>query len=371
MISRLVSRTGRPAHGVMRSSKVPSGPDRVQHRQPFGPADLHVVVAEGRRQVDDARALVGADEVGGHHPQGSGRSIGQEVVRPAVVHADQVAPVEALDDVGALGHPGGGHDQVAAALGGPHPHVLDVGAHGGGHVGDERPGGGGPDQEVGLAADHREAEVDGRVDDVAVHAGLAQLVRRQGGAAAGAVGADPVALVQEPLVPQLAQQPPHRLDVGVVEGAVGVVGVDPDAGPLGEGLPVGHVALHRLAAAGVELGDAEGLDLVLVGEAQLLLDLDLHREPVAVPAALAGDVVAPHGLEAGEEVLEHPGPHVVEAGLAVGGGRALVEDPRRRPLAQRLDLLGQRVLPPPGQHSLLERDQVQLGVDGAKCHGQQ
>ncbi len=118
-----------------------------------------------------------------------------------------------------------------------------------------------------------------------------------------------------------------RLDVGVVERPVGVVGVEPHADALGERLEVGDVALHRLAAQPVELADAEGLDLVLVVDAELLLDLDLDREAVAVPAALAGHVPPPHGVEPGVDVLEEPGPHVVDAGPAVGGGRALVEDP--------------------------------------------
>jgi hypothetical protein len=38
-------------------------------------------------------------------------------------------------------------------------------------------------------------------------------------------------------------------------------------------------------------------------------------------------VVALHGLEPGEDVLEDAGLDVVDAGHAVGGGRALVEDP--------------------------------------------
>ena len=84
---------------------------------------------------------------------------------------------------------------------------------------------------------------------------------------------------------------------------------------------------HRLAAAGVELRDAVRLDVLLAGQAELLLDGDLDGQAVAVPAGLAGDVVALHGLEAGEEVLEDAGLDVVHAGHAVGGRRALVEDP--------------------------------------------
>ena len=57
-------------------------------------------------------------------------------------------------------------------------------------------------------------------------------------------------------------------------------------------LPVVDVAEDRIAAALVELGDAELLDLLLRGDPELLLDLELDREPVAVPAGLARDVVA-------------------------------------------------------------------------------
>ena len=60
---------------------------------------------------------------------------------------------------------------------------------------------------------------------------------------------------------------------------------------------------------------------LLAGEAELLLDRELDRQAVAVPAGLAGDVVALHGLEPREDVLEDAGLDVVGAGLplAVGG----------------------------------------------------
>ena len=142
----------------------------------------------------------------------------------------------------------------------------------------------------------------------------------------------------------------------------------PDA--VGQRRPVLDVALHRLPAALVERFDAVGLDLVLGAEAELLLDLELDRQPVAVPPALAGDVVAPHGLEAGVEVLEDPGPHVVQAGPAVGGGRALVEDPRLGALAaagaRRLDDLA---LPPAGQDPLFEGARSRAGSTGPNGMG--
>ena len=92
----------------------------------------------------------------------------------------------------------------------------------------------------------REAHVDGGVDDVVVS--LRDLVRGQRGAAAGAVGHDLVALVEQVVVPDLAQGPPDRLDVLVRERDVGVVEVDPERDPLREAVPLLHVGEDRLAA---------------------------------------------------------------------------------------------------------------------------
>ena len=101
------------------------------------------------------------------------------------------------------------------------------------------------------------------------------------------------------------------------------------AHPLGHRLERVDVAQHRLAAARVELRDAVGLDVALAGEAELLLDGDLDRQAVAVPAGLAGDVVALHRPVAREDVLERRAPRR-------GGCRACrwpSAGPRRRPTA--------------------------------------
>ena len=130
-------------------------------------------------------------------------------------------------------------------------------------------------------------------------------------AAARAVGDDAIALVEQPLGVDLLERPPDRLDVARVERAVGVVEVDPEADPLGQRPPLLEVLEHRLGAAAVELGDAELLDLGLVGEAELLLDGDLDAEAVAVPAALALAAIAAHRLVARVDVLEDARQHVV------------------------------------------------------------
>ena len=210
-------------------------------------------------------------------------------------------------------------------------------------------------------------DVDARVLDVLV--ALGDLVAGQRGPAAHAVRDDPVALEQQVALPQLGERPPHRLDVGRVERPVRLVEVDPEADPLRQRLPVLEELEDGLAALGVELGDPVALDVVLVLEAELLLDRDLDRQAMAVPAALAVDVVAAHRLEAGEDVLEHAREHVVGARQAVGGRRPLVEDPRLGALAAAHRLVEDVAVAPALEHLLLERGEVLARVYGAVGHG--
>ena len=94
----------------------------------------------------------------------------------------------------------------------------------------------------------REVDHDRGVLDVLVV--LRGLEVGQGGAAARGVGHDPEALVDEALVPELAEDPPDRLHEGGVEGLVVVLEVDPPAQaghrllPLG-GVPVGKIDVER------------------------------------------------------------------------------------------------------------------------------
>ncbi len=168
-------------------------------------------------------------------------------------------------------------------------------------------------------------------------------------------------LDQQALVEDLLERPPHGLHVVRVHGAVGVVEVGPvphARGQFGEGVGVPG---HRLAALRVELRDAVRLDVLLAVEAQFLLDGQLDRQPVAVPAGLAADVVALHGAEAGEDVLEDAGLDVVGAGHAVGGRRALVEDPLGAALGLGEGAVEDLVLAPEVEHGVFEGGQVHLG----------
>jgi len=150
-------------------------------------------------------------------------------------------------------------------------------------------------------------------------------VARQGRAAAGAVGLDLAALVEEVLPPEFGQRPPHRLDVGVPVGQVGAVHVEPVADPIGHPPPLAFVGADAFEAGAVELLDPVVLDLLLAGEAELLLDLDLHRQAVRIPTALARHTPPGHRAEPGVEVLDHAGDDMADVGHVVGCRWTLVE----------------------------------------------
>ena len=150
-------------------------------------------------------------------------------------------------------------------------------------------------------------------------------MRGQRGAAARAVRRYAVALIDEAPVPQLLYYPPAGLYVVVGQRFVRLLHVHPEPDTLGEVVPLLYVAEYALAALLVEVGHAVGLDLVLGGEAQLPLNLQLHGEAVGVPPRLARGAVALHGAVARDNVLEHPRQYVVHPRAGVGRGRPLVQ----------------------------------------------
>ncbi len=164
-----------------------------------------------------------------------------------------------------------------------------------------------------------------------------------------------------PLVVNLPQRPPHRLDVAGVHRAVGLRQVDPVAHSLGELGKRIDMAQHRLPAAGIEGRYAICLDIALRGEAELFLYRDLDRQPVAVPAGPPRHVKSLHGLEPREGVLEHPGLDVVHAGHAVRCRRTFVENPGRAASGLLKRALEDLALAPAAQHLVLESGQVSAG----------
>ncbi len=316
-------------------------------------------------------AVLGADEVGGQHRVALLAVLGRgdERERRLVGRADHVRAREAVGDLRVLAEHAphqrlGQHVAVRASArrcssGSTATAALETSVHG--VV--VQTSSVSPSRSAPAGLRDRVADVDARVLDVLV--ALRDLVARERRAVARAVRDDLEALVEQVLVPQLLERPPDRLDVVRVERPVGIVEVDPVADPLGQPRPVLEELEHGRAALGVELRDPVFLDLVLGLDPELVLDGDLDRQAVAVPAALAVGVEALHRLVAREDVLEHARQHVVRAGPPVGRRRALVEDERRRALAAAQRLAVDVALTPALEDLLLELREV--GVFGQRA----
>src|ERR1019366_9949758 len=97
---------------------------------------------------------------------------------------------------------------------------------------------------------------------------LPHLARAQRRAALRPPPDDLVPLVEEPLLVELRQRPPHALDVRAVVRDVRVLEVDPEGDALGQLLPLLRVPEDRLDALLDEGLDAVRLDGGLAVDAQ-------------------------------------------------------------------------------------------------------
>ncbi len=173
-----------------------------------------------------------------------------------------------------------------------------------------------------------------------------------------------VAPIQEPVVGERLQDPPHRLDVLGVEGHVRAPVLQPVPDPLREALPLLLVGEDGVAANLVELLDAQGFDLGLPADAQLLLRLDLHRKAMGVPSGDPRDAPSLQGAVPAHQVLDRPADDVVQPGASVRGGRPLVEH-EGLSVGGGLQRAAEKVLlPPPGQRLVLDLEEAvgKLGI---------
>ena len=343
--------TPRVVRDVLREPAL--GVDGADPGHAVGRAGDGVVFAETRRDMHDAGAVLGAHVVGADHAERAfGRLVLEIREERGVTQSGEVGALIALQDLRhSVGlvirmEPGLGQDELVVAV--LHLHVVDVGTGREGHVRRQRPRRGRPGQDAGLRVVFQaEPDGDGRVGDFLV--ALVRLEVRQRGGAARAVRQDLVALVDQALVPQLAEHPPDGLHVVHVHRAVAVAEIHPTAHALHDGLPLFRVTQHDAAAGLVELVDAVVLDLLLAGQLQLLLHLVFDRQAVAVPAERPLAVFAAHGLVARDHVLDGAGEDVPVVGQTGGEGRAVVEQELGVALAVLHGLLEDAVLFPEGQ----------------------
>ena len=173
----------------------------------------------------------------------------------------------------------------------------------------------------------RQAHGQRQVRELAVALGRISMFA-DAGAAARAPRHDVVAAVDQPAPVALRQEGPDRV---VVLVGVRVVAVRPSPstsrGAWSARL-IGRRSGRRAALqSSTNRSIAVRLDVALVLEAELLLDLDLDPQPLAVEPVLVALPLAEHGVVALEEVLVRAAPGVVDAHRVVGGDRPVQEAP--------------------------------------------
>ena len=200
--------------------------------------------------------------------------------------------------------------------------VVEVRVQGDAEVRGQRPGRGGPDDEVG-AFEARRRVVDGKrhVDGRRGLLLILDLRLGESGLRPEAPEHGPLGTIDKALLHKLGE---GAHDVGLVggrEGQVGVVPVTEDAEAL-EGF-----FLHLHKAAGKRLGacaDFGGAEIL-----GFLHHLELDGQTVAVPAGDVGRVKAGHRLRFDDEVLQHLVQRGAHVHVAIRERRAVMQDELR------------------------------------------
>ena len=208
--------------------------------------------------------------------------------------------------------------------------VALTGMQADGHVARERPDGGRPDDEAELAVIQM-----GQLAQIVLHgefdidrgAGIV-LIFDLGLGKGGFVLRAPVDGLQTLVNIALAVHFAKDLDLlrlkMPVHGAVGMVPVAHDT----QTLEACHLPLNKIFGkffTGIpELGDGHGLMVELV----FLDDGRFDGHTVVVPARSIGGVVAPHGIGTDDEILQRLVQGVPHVNIAVGEGRAVMQNER-------------------------------------------
>ncbi len=245
--------------------------------------------------------------------------------------------------------------------------VFDVRAQVERLVGRNRPGGGGPDDDEGRLVEGLHAEgggqllglggFEGHIQRVAALVLVFDLGLGQGRAAVEAPVHGFQAAVNEALFDQPLEQAQLARLVRLVHGLVGVVPFAQHA----QALEVLHLQADLLGGEGAALG----LHFIAAQVAAVqLLDLVLDRQAVAVPAGHVARVQALQLARLDDHVLQHLVDRVADVDLAVGVGRAVVQDEFLAPGAGGAQALVQAALVP-----LLHPARLALGQVAAHGEG--
>ena len=162
----------------------------------------------------------------------------------------------------------------------------------------------------------------GGILDVAVAAGLCELMARQSCAVRRTVRLDGIAFVEQTFVVELLQKPPQRLDILIVVGDIRMVHVDEVSHLLSNLTPLLGKLHDVLAALMVvvlcrDVFRRRRIVYILLRDAKFLLHAELHGQSVGIPAGLTLHLEAAHSLIPVEGVLDGAGQHVVDTGVSV------------------------------------------------------
>ena len=139
--------------------------------------------------------------------------------------------------------------------------------------------------------------------------------------------------------------------------------IRPEAHLAGELLPDFLVAPHRLTTLFDEGLHAVSLDFLLALNADFLLDLELNRKAVRIPACLSRNILSLHGTEARNHILDDAGLDMADVRSAVCGRRSVVEHIGLATLALLDGLLKDAVLCPELFDFALARHKVHVCWD--------
>ena len=162
-----------------------------------------------------------------------------------------------------------------------------------------------------------------------------------------------MALVDKVLIPHLLQSPPFGLDVVVVICNIRIVHVSPEAYTVTHVLPLVLICPDGFLTLLDEGLYAVAFDLRLAVNTQSLLNFELYRKSVCIPACLEDDRLALHSMVSRNYVLNDSCLNMSDMGLSVSCRRAVIKSKSRSTVSLGRDTLSVYVILLPELENIL------------------
>ena len=343
------------------------GIHELHKRHIIGAADTGIVLTEGRSRMNDTSTITGSYIAVAHYKESLLPEVLGKRIQRLILAMLQSLALEAVNDgaltflVGKDGlHQCLCHNQVLPLI--AYLYIVNLRIYNQTKVGRQCPRGSSPGQEVGIFLILcRKLNHGGTLLDILV--ALCHLMGGQRRTAARAIRHNLVSLVKQPFLPDFVKSPPYRLDIIILISNIRVLHVSPEAYHIGEFLPHALVLPNGLTALLDKRLNAVLLNLLLAVQSQKLLNLQLYRQAVGIPASLAENLLALHGLVTRQHILDDAGQHMADVRLAVGSRRTIVKCEGITAFTIGNALIGNIVFLPEFQHLGFTLDKVQICVN--------